>query len=113
MIEGKMIKFGYGDVAVGGRLGVITFTDIKPPQEVGSTLKEKDVDIYEIVEIKAEYQEFENLYNELKNNNWELNKLINFKDYVLDFTKYNKKSIYVIQKMLLNSLGISQLCLAC
>ena len=40
MIEGKIIKFGYGDVAVGGfRFSQqLCFQQFKPPAKIGETL---------------------------------------------------------------------------
>ena len=50
MVEGKVIKFGYGTVCVGSNYqGQVTFRSIKPPQEVGSGIVyNRDIEFFNI-----------------------------------------------------------------
>ena len=97
MIEGNILKFGYGDIAVksGPYVDAIRFTQFKPPAECGDDLKGKAIEyIGEPVEIKfnsyKECIEFSKLMDSVLNKNIEL---FTFKDYIFDFTNYNELSV--------------------
>ena len=94
MIKGNTIYFGYGDVVVGCNelIGCMIFTNIKPPQKIGSTVKNNEVEIGEKILV---YED--NCYDLLKvfqtvNEN---NKIVKYKEYTFDFSNYNKESVKV------------------
>ena len=39
MIDGKILKFGYGDIAVNAAGFAMTFTPFKPPVEIGTNTR--------------------------------------------------------------------------
>lgn len=95
MIKDNRIEFGYGDVAVGSCcMGYITFTNIKPPQEVGKDLLDEDNIEYghsiRIFEDTA--YELLHLVKTVSDNN----RIIEYKGYILDFSNFNQKSLDVV-----------------
>lgn len=103
MIKGNIIKFGYGDILVGCYNNIddnwdkfsLHLTAIKPPQEIGESVVGKEYDILEDLNIIANSEEIFRLRCVLSEIFQSGSKVINFKDYVLDFTEYNKKSVEV------------------
>ena len=104
MIKGNIIKFGYGDILVGCYCNVdddwdkfnLHLTSIKPPQEIGESVIGKEYDILEDLFISANSEEIFRLRGILSEIFQSSSKVINFKNYVLDFTEYNKKSVDVV-----------------
>lgn len=96
MIGGKILKFGYGDISVGGIPSVraMSFQQFKPPAECGDKVVDDEVEYIGeqiILEISfADYQELSKLFNGVKSR--EISIFV-FKDYVFDFTNYNEASI--------------------
>lgn len=76
-VKNNVVYFGYGDVAVGAsNLGYMTFNEIVPPQEIGSSVDNENLVTDKIIKVT----EF---------SNWELLKV--FKSVSIDNTivKYN------------------------
>lgn len=115
MIKGNRIVFGYGTISVAGRQNNLSFIEIKPPQEIGSLITPYDKSIIYLNEIviTATIEEFEMLNTTLLKNDFTINKEIEFKGYILDFSNYNKKSVDVVLNKIRDAMGIYQLTLAC
>ena len=101
MIKDKTIYFGYGTVSVGASGYTISFTTIKPPQEIGMEIKNKlsNGEVQEIgttINLTLEYAEAEALKSMLDSIS-ETNTSFVFKDYTFDFTNYNPKSVEVVK----------------
>lgn len=98
MIQGNVVKFGYGTVAVGSTIfSDLTIQTIKPPQEVGKLLEEEDQ-----VEYIGEPVNFpmSKHYHELKE---KLDIIdgpccVTFCGYIFDFTNYNPASVDTVLK---------------
>lgn len=96
MVDGNVIKFGYGTVCVGSNWkGQITFRSIRPPQEVGSGLFfNRDIEyLSDLVGI-----DMLNNYHQLKSQLEKLDgpALIVIDGYTLDFSNFNRKSVEVV-----------------
>lgn len=114
MITNKIIKFGYGTVlTTGNELSrVLFFQHIAPPKVIGEIIK--DSDSYSVIgTLKFEYSDDMKILFENLNNIHEFNFLINFRDYTLDFTNYNEKSIEVVKRAVSRVIIGFQLSLAC
>lgn len=112
MIKGNVIKFGYGDVVVGGcNLGYIEITNIKPPLECGQTITK---DIYKDLEIGLSVRIYEentwDIYKLMRTVN-ENNRIVAYKGYVLDFSNYNEESVRVVKDASYRTVNL--MCLAC
>lgn len=113
MIEGKIIKFGYGDVGVGASdLGYMVFGNIIPPQEIGTNLnnkiKNKEVEVTsETVIYENNYFDFLELFKNINENN----RVVEYKGYTFDFTNYKQGSVNVCLKYARNT--VNSLILAC
>ena len=101
MINGNILYFGYGDIAVRTQFlfNEIQFQQFKPPQEIGTYVE------YDKVEWIGECVKFE--LNEEECVWWvkKLQKVLDrdtnafeFKGYVFDFSNYNRKSVDVVVK---------------
>jgi len=99
MIDGNVIKFGYGTVAVANNYSDVVFTAIKPPQEVGRQLQCTDELEYDYkTRIKISMAEH---YHELKE---KLKAVLQINDscvvtvagYTFDFSNFNPISVEVI-----------------
>ena len=97
MIKDNRITFGYGTVACGSSHNTLIYTEIKPPQEIGKNIT-NEVEYGKEIEIKVDNEEFNMLLKDI--NNVENNKEILFKGYILDFNKYNLKSIEAVKKQI-------------
>ena len=98
MIKDKTIYFGYGTVSVGASGYTISFTTIKPPQEIGMKLLSSE-EVQEVgtpINLTLEYAEAEALKSLLDSIS-EINTSFVFKDYTFDFTNYNPKSVEVVK----------------
>lgn len=107
MIKDNVIYFGYGTVAVDSLGNKLYFREIKPPCEIGSCITEKLVSgEVAFTEKQAdilfknynEVLEFEQLLNTHVNCSKE--RILEYKDLVLDFTKWNVGSLIVVKKHL-------------
>lgn len=117
MIDGKVIKFGYGEVCVGVEplKQEITFQNIRPPQECGTVLYE-DIPAErfgEVISIHLSYDtylEYKNLLRSVSNKKisefW-------FKGYIFDFSNWNAESIRVCMEKADRAMTNYILCMAC
>lgn len=108
----KTIKFGYGDILVGVNRYIprMSFTSIKPPVEVGTTVSYNDEDIEICGRVEILEYHIHDLYNLFCTVN-EDNKIVKYKDWTFDFTNYNEKSVEVVKKKAYQTLYT--LCCAC
>ena len=115
MIDGNVLKFGYGDIAVGSYNAIMTFQQFKPHGQCGDCLKygENIEFIGEKIEIKLSYEEFLVLSLHFESVYKGNIKVIPFKDYVFDFTNYNQKSVQVCKEHLNNAMRLYTMCMAC
>lgn len=108
MIIGNVIKLGYGDVVVSScGLGYMDFTNIKPPLEIGSTIR-KDIDIEYGLRIKIYEDNDWELYDLIKTVNIN-NRIVEYKGYVLDFSNYNEESVRIVKDKAYNTVNIRAL----
>lgn len=105
MIDGKVIKAGYGDIAVGNFGWHIQFTPFKPPLEVGTTCS----DLFDSGDIvptgktititlnsDSDFAELKAKLTGVRPKN--APKIFEFKGYTFDFSNYNEKSVDVFEK---------------
>ena len=115
MIEGRVLKFGYGDIAVGYNAisQKITFQQFKPPTECGENVSPEVEFISDKIFIKISYDEYKQLsYLLSKVKNKEISKFY-FKEYEFNFHNYNEKSIEVCLKNLNFAMQLYFMALAC
>lgn len=108
MIKGNRIIFGYGDIAVGScRCGFVSFTNIKPPQEVGTYIEEN-------VELGLQVKLYElkpyGLISEIEKVNKD-NAILEYNGYILDFSNFNEISLNVVKTHAKNT--VNTMLLAC
>lgn len=116
MIVDKVLKFGYGDIAVGSVniLQYITFIGFKPSKNCGERLN-GDVE-FTSPEIKIKissfkkYEELCNLLDEVENHNISE---FEFEGYVFNFDKFNIESIRVIRNHACRAMNTYIQLLAC
>lgn len=112
MIEGKVIKFGFGTIVISGDdfTKVLTLSYIEPPKEVGGLIRES---ILPIEEVKFKYnKDMEKFYEDLKMVDEE-NCKIEFRGFTFDFTEYNTKSVNALMVRVKKVIVGFQLGLAC
>ena len=104
MIEGNVIKFGYGDISVGADVftSIIRFRQVLNPLECGDTRYSMELDFTDnnvSIQINDfnEYYELSKSLNEVEKRNL---LQFTFKDYIFDFSNYNEKSIIVVKRYL-------------
>lgn len=112
MIKGNIIEFGYGDIAVSSNgMGYISFTNIKPPLKCGQIITKvmrKDLEIgLNITIFEDKLWEVYNLVKTISKNN----RVVKYKDYILDFSNYNEESVKVVLRGAFNMVNLR--CLAC
>lgn len=116
MIDGKVLKFGYGDICIGhtGFNLQLTFRGFKPPKEIGERiLKNEDIEfLTDTVKVDVTIEECFQLKSIL-NNIEEYDNVFEFKGYVFDFTKNNTTSLKVLLKQIDSLISRSIMCLAC
>ena len=102
MINGNVLKFGYGDIVVYGNAALqrMSFQQFKPPTECGNEVSEDVEYIGDKILIDISYED----YCKLKNNLERVNKKevcqFTFKDYIFDFSNYNVKSVNAVSRKL-------------
>lgn len=96
MVEGKVIKFGYGTVSVGSNYqGQVTFRSIKPPQEVGSGIVyNRDIEFFNDMISIDMLKNYHILKSQLEN--LQSPAIIVIDEYTLDFSNFNRKSVEVV-----------------
>ena len=100
MIIGNTIKFGYGDVVVRSCdiRGVIIFTNVKPPQEIGEKLTSKYLDSLEVgLEVTLTEDKPHELYKLIRGVSKE-NPIVEYKGWKFDFTNYNEESVRIVKE---------------
>ena len=98
MIDGNIIKFGYGDILVGSILNCITIVGIDKAFEPGMTFSEDNVKfITDTLHITFNtiIQITSFRYSLLKLEKSE-NKIFEYGGWIFDFTNYNQKSVDVV-----------------
>lgn len=106
MIDGKVLKFGYGDIAVQQGNTFMRFVSFKPPVEIGTHFRELfrngDIEpVGEPITIKFDgLGEFTELKDKLEGVRLEnAPKVFEFKGYTFDFSHYNVKSVEVVDSV--------------
>lgn len=111
MIKENRIIFGYGTVMIGSNHGILSFTWIKPPKEIGDPVNVDEVEC--IAELTFDFKEdFLKLKTDISKINSE-NSIINFRGCVLDFSNYNEKSVEALKIHLSVVINNMIICLAC
>lgn len=110
MIKDNVIYFGYGDIAVYTCGDYLTLQWFKPPLEIGSSLKGKEV-TWLSEQIKL-WVTRKNL-NDLDKIDGKVNKQLIMGDYILDFSNYNKTSIEMVRKYMKIAVNNAMFILAC
>lgn len=118
MIDGNVIKFGYGDIAVGAMsiLQYMKFTEIKPPHECGTNLDECDDCEYVSKPICISFDTYDEikLYKDyIKQVKSKEILVFEFKSFIFDFTNYNIESVKVCERHINRIEGGYTLALAC
>lgn len=116
MIDGKIFKFGYGDILVGGNPGTrqMNFQQFKPPAKVGDTVMCDEVEwIGERILIEISYKDYQKLCKLLDNVKTREISKFSFNGYVFDFTNYNEKSVGVCKEKLNEAMSLYFLAVAC
>ena len=113
MIKENRILFGYGTIAVNCMNLELILSEIKPPQEIGEGLTGKEYEVIQTLRLKASFEELYDLKKDLFRVNKSDNKIIYFQNYILDFTEFNSKSVFVVLKAVDNAIGMELRCLAC
>jgi len=113
MIVENKLEFGYGDIAVGSGCGIITFQSFKPHAEVGSEIS-GSIEYYgDEIKMHISYEEGNSLIKLLLAiQDKYINKFI-FKDYIFDFSYYNKGSIDVCLRHIKSAMERYTFCMAC
>ena len=114
MINSNVLKFGYGDIAVGANSSnqEIRFQQFKPPGKCGDKVSENVEYIGEKIVMKISYEDYCELSKLLKEVSDRNISIFEFKGYVFDFTKYNEESIKVCKRNLNNAMAWYFLCIA-
>ena len=106
MIDGNILKFGYGDIAVDSSAlsNIITFQQFKPVGKCGDKIPEDVEYVGEEIAIKVSYNdhwEFINCLNRVSNN--EISEF-EFKGYVFDFSNRNIDSVIACKEHIDNAI---------
>lgn len=116
MIKGNTLYFGSGDIVVSSNSwcysAEVGFTNIKLPCKCGDTITkeiERNIEFYDSISITLEDYELYNLLCNVDENNT----IFIYKDYIFDFTNFNKESVRVCKDGVKNALLAYQLTLAC
>jgi hypothetical protein len=112
LINGNTIKFGYGDVLVGADrlLGTLSITEIEPPKEIGTSHSVNEEGITIIRSVSFIYGEDMHELMKKLNNLRELGRavpelrMIQFIDYVFDFSHFDEKSVDVVREFVKKAL---------
>ena len=106
MIDGKILKFGYGDIAVGHKFTNMQLIPFKPPVEIGSDCNDLFANgditpIGEVVMIRFNsFQDFAEFKDKLEGvRSATVSKVFEFKGYIFDFSNYNVKSVEVVDSI--------------
>ena len=114
MIDGNILKFGYGDIVVGsnGLTQRISFQQSKPPAKCGDKVSEEVEYIGEEIVLRISYEEYREFNEQLKSVLSKEISTFDFKGYVFDFTNYNEESVKVCKKHSESAMYSYFLCMA-
>lgn len=113
MIIDNKIMFGYGDIAVGATVDIITFQQFKPPAECGNHVNDNVEFIGEQIILYISHEEYHELNKYLSSVSNKDISVFTFKDYIFDFSNYNKESVIVVKRKLCQAKNLYILALAC
>lgn len=106
MIDGKILKFGYGDIAVNNGVALMKFIPFKPPLKIGTCCRELfangDIErIGEPIIIKFDnFGDFAELKDKLESvRHTNATKVFEFKGYTFDFSHYDEESVDVVENV--------------
>ena len=114
MIEGKRLKFGYGDICVrsDGLTRRIIFQQFKSPAECGGNVPEDVEYIGDKIILEFSYEDYCEFSRYLeKVSDKKITNFI-FKEYIFDFANFNKESINVCKKHLNSAMQYYFMCMA-
>ena len=114
MIDGNILKFGYGDIAVGsdGLTQRISFQQFKPPAECGGDVPEDVEYIGEEIVLQISYDEYREFNEQLKSVLSKEISTFDFKGHIFDFTNYNEESVKGCKKRSERAMYSYFLCMA-
>lgn len=117
MIDGKRLKFGYGDISIGGisTTRQMSFQQFKPPAKVGdNVIRADEVEwIGEQILVEISFKDYQKLCDLLgRVVSREISEFV-FKDYIFDFTNYNETSVEMCRKRLSDAMSWYFLAMAC
>ena len=111
MINGNVIKFGYGDVAVGHCNYTIKFQQFIPKQKPGTNVDADSVVwVGEKIEIPISVSDYYFLMKEL--DKCVHKRAFSFKEYIFDFNNFNLNSVKVVRESVEKSMFLHFLSLA-
>ena len=118
MIIGNTLKFGYGDIVVGAHAfdQTISFQQIEPAQDVGSTILMEAGRIRKIgspICIGLDFKKYNEYMRNIDMVEVQENKVFLFEGYTFDFTNYNPKSIHMCKKKAKESMYVFFMAMAC
>lgn len=90
-------------------LGYMSFTNIKPPQEIGKAIRKVNREELEIgLQLNVWEDEVWDLYELFKTVN-ENNRIVKYKEYTFDFTNYHQGSVEVCKEFAFRTVNIMSL----
>ena len=106
MIDGKIFKFGYGDIAIGATPGghYLTFTPFKPPQKLGTCcnalfangeIEQTGEPIYIRFDSFRDFEVLKVMLESVRIRKED--RIFDFKGYIFDFSNYNEISVDVFE----------------
>lgn len=115
MINGKRLKFGYGDISVGAipTRREIFFQQFKPPATCGDNVSPDVEWIGEQIFIEIDYEDYKKLGKLLDKVETRKISKFTFKKYIFDFTNYNEKSVEVCRQKSNEAMRFYILAMAC
>lgn len=100
MIQDNVLKFGYGDIAVGFVANELTFQYFRPPQEVGSYVRPDKVEwLSEKIRISFNnYNQIMSFSRLLRQASERKISVFEYAGYTFDFTNFNSRSFASISE---------------
>ena len=114
MIDGKIIKAGYGDLAISSNFLTreLYIQQIKPPLECGEEIRTEIEYIGDEIGIKLTYDSYRELNNLLTNVEDRIISIFEFGGYIFDFTNYHEGSIKSFRKHMVGAMRMYFMCIA-
>ena len=97
MIQDNVLKFGYGDIAVGFVANELTFRYFRPPQEVGSYVCPDKVE-WLSEKIHINYNQIRSFSRLLRQASERKISVFEYAGYTFDFTNFNSRSFASISE---------------